>query len=179
MTIKGNLTQCLNYYTPFQTEWLATLCLLPAPGRRLTHRDRHTTWTPLQTTLPGRAQRLGSPTTPRCPPKSRHQSTGQFPPSQPTSWMQNTQRQEGPRLVDPLGAASARPQYHDTANLGYDSDENDDIHTRVAHLLTSHLAPLGSAQGKKHFAYFYVRRGSKRAKTSLGDLNVPEYNLVS
>ena len=117
-----------------------------------------------------------APTPAYSQPKARHHSTGQFP--QPTStWMHQVRRQDQVRTVDPLGTLSAHHQYRDSTMPAYDSDDNDDLQTRVAHLLTSHLAPMGSAQGKKQFAHFYVRRGSKRAKTTLGELNVPEYNF--
>ena len=112
--------------------------------------------------------------------KARHHSTGQFAqplPSQPWLAQQQTHRQDQVRPVDPLGSLQARHHYRESAAPYYDSDDNEDIQTRVAHLLTSHLAPLGSAQGKKNFAHFYVRRGSKRAKTTLGELSIPEYNF--
>ena len=112
--------------------------------------------------------------------KARHHSTGQFshpPSSQPWLAQPQGRRQDHVRLVDPLASLQHRHHYRESAAPYYDSDDNDDIHTRVAHLLTSHLAPLGTSQGKKQFAHFYVRRGSKRSKTTLGELSVPEYNF--
>ena len=79
--------------------------------------------------------------------------------------------------VDPLGSLSSRHHYRDQGNHPYELDDSDDIPTRMAHLLTNHLAPLGSTQGKKQLAHTFVRRGSKRTKTSLVDLTIPEYNF--
>ena len=128
-----------------------------------------------QQRLPDRM--TGPPPTPAYQPyKARHLSTGQFPTtSAPTNtWMNQARRQD---QVDPLSSQSERHQFREPPTPVYDSDDNDDLQTRVAHLLTSHLAPIGSTQGKKQFAHFYVRRGTKRVRTSLGELTIPEYNF--
>ena len=56
-----------------------------------------------------------------------------------------------------------------------DLDDQDDIQARVAQLVTTSLAPLGKPHGKRLFAHYYVRRGAKRTRTSLGELSIPEY----
>ena len=111
-------------------------------------------------------------------PKARHNSTGQF--NQPYSsqtWLSQGRRHDHGRPADPMGALPSQLHYRDGLSQPYDSDDNEDIHSRVAYLLTHHLAPLGSSQGKKMFAHCYIRRGAKGTKTSLGELSIPEYNF--
>ena len=55
-------------------------------------------------------------------------------------------------------------------------DESVDLQDRVAHIVSAALAPQ-HLSGKKLFAHSFVRRGAKKAKTTLGDLSLAEYNL--
>ena len=79
---------------------------------------------------------------------------------------------------DPLGAASARSDRLELPTSLHEFEGASELHDRVAHLVSHTLAPLTSYTGKKLFAYSYVKRGFKKASTTLGDLSLAEYNFV-
>ena len=56
---------------------------------------------------------------------------------------------------------------------GFEDDA--ELQSRVAGFLSATFAPAHTA-GKKHFVHSFIARGLKRAKTTLGDLSIPEYN---
>ena len=113
------------------------------------------------------------------PIRARHASTN--PTSHPYSsqnWLRTTRRQdEIAPPAEPLASTSARSQYREMGAQLNIMDDQDDLHARVAHLLTSSLAPLGNPQGKRLFPHYYVKRGAKKTNTSLGELSLPEYNF--
>ena len=55
-------------------------------------------------------------------------------------------------------------------------EDDADLHTRVATLVSASLVPIAQATGKKVFAHSFIARGIRRSKTNLGDLSIPEYN---
>ena len=78
------------------------------------------------------------------------------------------------RQFDPLAAHPTRRQAPTTLQ---ELDESADLQERVAHLMSAALAPHPHLSGKKLFAHSYIRRGSKKTRTTLGDLTLAEYNL--
>ena len=82
----------------------------------------------------------------------------------------------GGHHADPLGDIPAGRRQHALPTTLHDIGESGELQDRVANLLTATLAPL-QPNGKRLFAHCYVLRGSKKAKTTLGDLTLAEYNL--
>ena len=77
---------------------------------------------------------------------------------------------------DPLSAATAsRPRFDFPATL-QDLEEGGDIDSTVTQLLTHTLAPLAAVSGRKIHACSFVKRGSKKTRTNLGELTLAEYN---
>ena len=116
---------------------------------------------------------------PTRPTRSRHASIN--PPSHPYSsqqWLRTTRRQdEMTTPTEPLASTSARNHYREMGGQLNGLNDHEDLQARVAHLVTSSLAPLGNPQGKRLFPHFYVKRGAKRTNTSLGELSLPEFNF--
>ena len=79
-------------------------------------------------------------------------------------------------VADPLGARSTRPPRREMPTTLHDLDDTTELQDRVAHLISSTLAP-SHITGKKAFAHSFIRRGEKKARTTLGDLSPAEYNL--
>ena len=77
---------------------------------------------------------------------------------------------------DPLGSATAQTPFRDLPTSLQDLEDIPGLQDSVAHLLSTTLAPLSNITGKKLYAHSFVKRGSKRARTTLGDLSLPEYN---
>ena len=78
--------------------------------------------------------------------------------------------------LDPLGSGSAQQPAHSLPASLLDIEDNSDLQDRVTQMLTTTLAPLTSISGKKLYAHSFVKRGTKKARTTLGDLSLPEYN---
>ena len=105
-------------------------------------------------------------------PKSRHYST--------TSQLQHQRTARGhrepPPPADPF-ATDRRPRHHvDGLDQYLDLDDSQELPARMAHLISSSLNPLAASQGKKLFAHFYVKRGLKKVRATLGELSLAEYN---
>ena len=78
--------------------------------------------------------------------------------------------------VDPLVARPGFRPYRDFPTTLQGLEDDADLQTRVTTLLSAGLVPMAKATGKKSFAHCFIARGTKRSKTTLGDLSIPEYN---
>ena len=76
----------------------------------------------------------------------------------------------------PLGTASAQTPFRDLPTSLQDLEDIPGLQDGVAHLLSTTLAPLSNITGKKLYAHSFIKRGNKRARTTLGDLSLAEYN---
>ena len=76
---------------------------------------------------------------------------------------------------DPASARMAPPSRRRLPSALQDLDESTDLQDRVAHIVSAALVPP-HLSGKRMFAHSYVRRGTKKVKTSLGELTLAEYN---
>ena len=137
------------------------------------HQDAHRTW---------------SAPRPASPPRDRHPSAP--PPSSPRQWhgysaASNNPPQQGMFTapasrniseVDPFIARPGFRPHRDFPASLQGLEEDADLSTRVATLLSAGLAPLAHSTGKKHFAHSFIARGNKRSRTTLGDLSIPEYS---
>ena len=69
-----------------------------------------------------------------------------------------------------------RSRHHvDPADQYYDLDNSQELPVRMAQLITSSLNPMATSQGKKLFAHYYVKRGLKKVRATLGELSLAEY----
>ena len=78
--------------------------------------------------------------------------------------------------IDPMVQRPGVRPYRDFPTTLQGLDDDAYLQTRVAALLSAGLAPMAQASGKKAFPHNFIVRGTKRAKTTLGDLSIPEYN---
>ena len=106
----------------------------------------------------------------------RHQSATHPYYSRPSQGWLQARRDARRQTPDPLGSTLAQNNYREDLPPLHKLEDQDEIN-RVAQMISTSLAPLGNPNGKRFFAHFYVRRGSKRARTTLGDLTIPEYNF--
>ena len=78
--------------------------------------------------------------------------------------------------LDPLSTNSALPPRRHLPATLQELDESSDLQDRVAQIVSAALVPP-QLSGKKMFAHSFVRRGTKKTRTNLGDLTLAEYNL--
>ena len=77
---------------------------------------------------------------------------------------------------DPLGSVRAQTPFRELPTSLQDLEDIPGLQDGVAHLLSTTLAPLSNITGKKLYAHSFVKRGTRRARTTLGDLSLAEYN---
>ena len=79
--------------------------------------------------------------------------------------------------VDPISDRPAPPALHrHRPSSLQELDESDNLQDRVAQLVSAAFAP-SHMTGKKLYPHLYIKRGPKKARTSLGELTLAEYNL--
>ena len=85
----------------------------------------------------------------------------------------------GTRRAPPLDPVADRapllPRRQPPSTL-QELDESVELQDRVAHIVSAALAP-SHLSGKRLYAHSFVRRGTKKVKTTMGDLSLPEYNV--
>ena len=78
--------------------------------------------------------------------------------------------------VDPLGDRTTGLSRRQLPSTLQELDESVELQDRVAHIVSAALA-LSHLSGKRSYPHSFVRRGTKKSKTTLGDLTLPEYNM--
>ena len=122
------------------------------------------------------------PSPPKQTSRDRHTSAGPHwrdpcaPPGQANNFFRSVPPRRRPfSEMDPLIRRPGYRPHRDFPTSLRDLEDDADLQTKMASFISASLVPMAQSTGKKVFAHSFIARGTKRSRTTLGDLSIPEY----